>query len=132
MTIKEYQRKAMRTATHKCYDAANAALGLTGEAGEVADEVKKCMYQGHPWQPSKIIEELGDVLWYVALMADLMNVPLEYVMQANIEKLERRYPDGFSPEASVNREERENGYTTRSNSLERRMRDGNSGSSSQA
>ena len=76
MTIKEYQRKAMRTATHKCYDAANAALGLTGEAGEVADEVKKCMYQGHPWQPSKIIEELGDVLWYVALMADLMNVSL--------------------------------------------------------
>lgn len=109
MTIKEYQRKAMRTATHKCYDEANAALGLAGEAGEVADEVKKCMYQGYPWQPSKIIEELGDVLWYVALMADLMNVPLEYVMQANIEKLERRYPDGFSSEASVNREERENG-----------------------
>jgi NTP pyrophosphatase (non-canonical NTP hydrolase) len=95
MTIKEYQRKAMRTATHKCYDAANAALGLTGEAGEVADEVKKCMYQGHPWQPSKIIEELGDVLWYVTLMAELMNVPLEYIMQANIEKLERRYPIGF-------------------------------------
>ena len=45
------------------------------------------------------------MLWYVALMADLMNVPLEYVMQANIEKLERRYPDGFSPAASVNREE---------------------------
>ena len=60
----------MRTATPKCYNTANAALGLTGEAGEVADEVKKCMYQGHPWQPSKIIEELGDVLWYVALMAD--------------------------------------------------------------
>ena len=53
MTIKEYQRKAMRTATPKCYNTANAALGLTGEAGEVADEVKKCMYQGHPWQPSK-------------------------------------------------------------------------------
>lgn len=46
MTIKEYQRKAMRTATPKCYNTANAALGLTGEAGEVADEVKKCMYQG--------------------------------------------------------------------------------------
>ena len=95
MTIKEYQRKAMRTATPKCYNTANAALGLTGEAGEVADEVKKCMYQGHPWQPSKIIEELGDVLWYVTLMAELMNVPLEYIVQANIEKLERRYPDGF-------------------------------------
>lgn len=105
MTPNEYQRKAMRTATGKCYDATNAALGIAGEAGEVADEVKKCMYQGHPWQPSKIIEELGDVLWYVALMADLMNVPLEYVMQANIEKLERRYPDGFSEDASVNRSE---------------------------
>lgn len=45
------------------------------------------------------------MLWYVTLMAELMNVPLEYIMQANIEKLERRYPDGFSPAASVNREE---------------------------
>ena len=60
---------------------------------------------GAPVAAVKIIEELGDVMWYVALMADLMNVPLEYVMQANIEKLERRYPDGFSPAASVNREE---------------------------
>lgn len=57
MTIKEYQRKAMRTATPKCYNTANAALGLTGEAGEVADEVKKCMYQGHPWQPSDLDED---------------------------------------------------------------------------
>ena len=54
---------------------------------------------------SGMCEELGDVLWYVTLMAELMNVPLEYIMQANIEKLERRYPDGFSPAASVNREE---------------------------
>ena len=106
MTIKEYQRKAMRTATPKCYNTANAALGLTGEAGEVADEVKKCMYQGHPWQPSKIIEELGDVLWYVALMADYFNVTLGFVMQQNITKLKARYPEGFDPVRSVNREEK--------------------------
>lgn len=103
MTIKEYQRKAMRTATPKCYNTANAALGLTGEAGEVADEVKKCMYQGHPWQPSN--HRGAGRRAVVCDMAELMNVPLEYIMQANIEKLERRYPDGFSPAASVNREE---------------------------
>ncbi len=67
--------------------------------------MKKSTFQGHDWKPSRVVEELGDVLWYVALMADLLNVPLEYVMQANIEKLERRYPDGFSNEASVNRSE---------------------------
>ena len=105
MTINEYQRKAMRTATGKCYDAVNAALGIVGEAGEVADEIKKSTFQGHRWNPARVVEELGDVLWYVALMADLLNVPLEHVMQANIEKLERRYPDGFTPEASVNRAE---------------------------
>ncbi|MFR5252362.1 MAG: MazG nucleotide pyrophosphohydrolase domain-containing protein [Butyricicoccus sp.] len=56
------------------------------------------MYQGHPWQPSKIIEELGDVLWYVTLMAELMNVPLGTSCRQT-SRLERRYPDGFSPAA---------------------------------
>lgn len=103
MTGNDYQRKAMRTATLKCRDMANAALGLAGEAGEVADEVKKCLYQGREWAPARLIEELGDVLWYVALMADLMNVPLDFVMEYNLEKLQKRYPDGFSFEASENR-----------------------------
>lgn len=95
MTGNEYQRKAMRTATLKCRDMANAALGLAGEAGEVADEVKKCLYQGREWDPEKIIEELGDVLWYVALTADMLDVPLDFVMEYNLDKLQKRYPDGF-------------------------------------
>lgn len=103
MTGNEYQQLAMRTATPKCRDAANAALGLAGEAGEVADEVKKFLYQGREWDAEKIIEELGDVLWYVALMADLMDVPLDFVMEYNIDKLQKRYPDGFSFEASEER-----------------------------
>nr|DAG21149.1 MAG TPA: hypothetical protein [Caudoviricetes sp.] len=100
MNANEYQRKAMRTATHKCYDLVNAALGLTGEAGEVADIIKKHLYQGHDLYPSEVIEELGDVLWYVTLMADL-----GFVMQQNITKLKARYPDGFDPVRSVNRED---------------------------
>lgn len=106
LNANEYQRKAMRTATHKCYDLANAALGLTGEAGEVADIIKKHLYQGHDLYPSEVIEELGDVLWYVALMAEYFDVPLGYVMQSNIKKLKARYPEGFDPVRSVNREEK--------------------------
>ena len=106
MTIKEYQRKAMRTATHKCYDAANAALGLTGEAGEVADEVKKCMYQGHPWQPSKIIEELGDVLMQVAfhtvIEEERGRFDFEQVCREVCEKLVFRHPNIFASSAAEN------------------------------
>lgn len=105
MNANEYQRKAMRTATHKCYDLANAALGLTGEAGEVADIIKKHLYQGHGLCPDEVIEELGDVLWYVALMADCFNITLGFVMHQNIAKLKARYPEGFDPVRSVNREE---------------------------
>ena len=100
MNANEYQHLAMRTATHKCYDLANAALGLTGEAREVADIIKKHLYQGHDLYPSEVIEELGDVLWYVTLMAGL-----GFVMQQNITKLKARYPDGFDPVRSVNRED---------------------------
>lgn len=103
MTGNEYQQLAMRTATLKCFDPANAALGLAGEAGEVADEVKKFLYQGREWDAEKIIEELGDVLWYVALMAEYFGAPLDFVMEYNIDKLRKRYPDGFSFEASEER-----------------------------
>ena len=107
MNANEYQRKAMRTATHECYDLANAALGITGEAGEVADIIKKHLYQGHDLYPSEVIDELGDVLWYVALMADYFNVTLGFVMQQNITILKARYPEGFDPVRSVNREEQD-------------------------
>ena len=109
MTIKEYQRKAMRTATPKCYNTANAALGLTGEAGEVADEVKKCMYQGHPWQPSKIIEELGDVLLQVVMHAQIAaeenRFTMNDVIQGVAEKMIRRHPHVFGDAKAETQEE---------------------------
>lgn len=105
MTIEQYQKAAARTATGKCRDLANAGLGLTGEAGEVADIIKKHLYQGHGLLREKIVEELGDLMWYVALTASLIGVDLKEVMRANIEKLWRRYPNGFRPEDSVHRED---------------------------
>ena len=111
MTPNEYQKAAMRTASGKCYDCLNAALGIAGEAGEVADYIKKCGFQGHRFDEWKLKEELGDVLWYVALMADIWNISLEEVMEDNIEKLKKRYPEGFSAERSIHRTEVGNEHT---------------------
>jgi len=81
----------------------NAALGLTGEAGEVAEIVKKAMFQGHSLNRDKIAEELGDVMFYVAYMADTIGMTLDQIMSQNMTKRRNRYPDGFSVQKSVNR-----------------------------
>jgi NTP pyrophosphatase (non-canonical NTP hydrolase) len=83
----------------------NGALGLTGEAGEVADIIKKHTMQGHDLDCEHIAKELGDVLWYVAETATAIGYDLETIMQMNIDKLMKRYPEGFSSERSQDREE---------------------------
>ena len=82
---------------------ANAGLGLTGEAGEVADLIKKFVMHGHTLEKDKLIKELGDVRWYLELACILAGTTMEEVEQRNIEKLMARYPNGFSTEASINR-----------------------------
>lgn len=85
----------------------NASLGLSGEVGEVNDIIKKYMYHGHKLDndaKEKIILELGDVCWYVALMAWAIDkTKFEDVLNKNIEKLEKRYHGEFSTEKSINR-----------------------------
>jgi len=105
MTPNEYQKLAFVTANSLPTKdlILNGALGLNGEAGEVADVVKKHLFQGHELNIPHIKEELGDVMWYVALMCTAINAPLEDVMKSNIDKLKARFPDGFSAEASINR-----------------------------
>lgn len=87
----------------------NASLGLSGEVGEVNDIIKKYMYHGHKLDDEmkeKIILELGDVCWYVALMAWAINkTKFEEVLNKNIAKLEKRYHGEFSTEKSVNRKD---------------------------
>lgn len=106
--INEYQRLAMRTlnpALDKKDVLINGVMGLCGEAGEAIDVVKKHLAQGHPLDREKLIAELGDVAWYLAETAYALDVPLAEVLQGNIEKLARRYPDGFAAERSLNRDE---------------------------
>ena len=99
----EYQRLAMRTAADDV-DWGNVGLGLAGESGEVADAIKKHLYQGHTLDLSHMKEELGDVLWYVALACKCGGFSMADVMRGNIEKLKLRYPDGFSAERSRGRD----------------------------
>lgn len=81
----------------------NGALGLTGEAGEVADMIKKYFFHGHELNTDELIKELGDVMWYVALLCNALDISLDHVMTRNINKLKARYPEGFSEEASIKR-----------------------------
>ena len=107
MTINEYQKLAMTTlnpALDKKDVLINGVMGLCGESGEVIDIVKKHLAQGHELDKEKIIKELGDVAWYMAEIATVLDVELEDVLVQNIEKLKKRYPEGFSTENSLNRE----------------------------
>lgn len=108
MTIHEYQKLAMTTLNpelDKKDILINGVMGLCGESGEVIDIVKKHLAQGHELDKEKIIKELGDVAWYMAEIATVLDVELEDVFVQNIEKLKKRYPEGFSVEKSLNREE---------------------------
>jgi len=105
MTLNEYQKLAMRTANGMNNEELllNGCMGMCGEAGEVIDLVKKATFQGHELDAEKLCEEVGDVLWYVAIILQGIGVSLEECAAGNIEKLRKRYPDGFEAERSVNR-----------------------------
>ena len=104
MQMSEYQRQAQRTSPDDWHDRVlNGVMGLCGEAGECIDIVKKAMMQGHRMDTAKLIEELGDVMWYCAELASGLGVTLDEVACANIDKLRKRYPDGFSAEDSIRR-----------------------------
>lgn len=109
MTVNEYEKLAMRTGQtdrRGSEKLLNACLGLAGESGEVCDIVKKYMYQCHNVDVDDLVNELGDVLWYIVLACDTIGISLEDVMKKNIEKLERRYPNNvFEAKCSIERKE---------------------------
>lgn len=106
MTINEYQSLAMTTlnpALSKKDVLINGVMGLCGESGEAIDIVKKHLAQGHELDREGLIKELGDVAWYLAETATALEVSLEDVLQGNMDKLKKRYPNGFSTEKSLKR-----------------------------
>ena len=107
MTINEYQKLALRTMNHhlsKKDILINGVMGLCGESGEAIDIVKKHLAHGHELDREHLIEELGDIAWYLAEAAYSLDIDLETIFKKNIEKLEKRYPDGFDKIRSYHNE----------------------------
>ena len=108
MTINEYQKLAMTTLNPELRPKdvlINGVMGLCGESGEAIDIVKKWLAQGHDLDREKLAKELGDICWYLAETATALDLSLEDIMTANIEKLKQRYPEGFDTARSINRTE---------------------------
>lgn len=94
-----YVQDAIRTAKRSDdlkFNLVHAALGLSGEAGEFTDAVKKAVIYNRDVDRTNLIEELGDALWYIALAAHSLGVPMSHIAQLNIDKLRKRYPDAYS------------------------------------
>lgn len=103
-----YQKHILRTVPQNIHfqeRVAMMALGLAGEAGELVNILKKELFHKHPSNPEKIKDEIGDVLWYITALASAYDLKMSDVVSFNIEKLAKRYPDGFSYERSINRPE---------------------------
>lgn len=123
MTGSEYVKAAMRTNDGKNTDRmiqavtvnrenkkdiggiVNACLGLSGEVGEFNDMVKKWIFHEKPLDEEHAKKEMGDVLWYVAMMCESFGWDLDEIMQMNVDKLKARYPEGFDVNLANNRKE---------------------------
>lgn len=111
MDAKKYQELAARTLINKPdfeisdrdIMAVWTALGLSGEAGELANLIKKGVFHRHGIDLLKVEDEIGDVMWYVAGLCTTLRLSLSSIMDMNIAKLEVRYPNGFSSEDSKKR-----------------------------
>lgn len=107
MTINEYQELAMKTVNPKLNKdemLINSVMGLCGESGEAIDIVKKWFAHGHELDKAHLKKELGDVAWYLAEASTALGFTLEEILEANIDKLRKRYPEGFETKKSIERD----------------------------
>lgn len=104
LTLQEYQLLAARTAPTPYNDDSvlMGALGLAGECGEVVEIIKKYYYHDIDLL-HKIVDELGDVLWYVSHLASALDIPLGDIAVHNIDKLRVRYPEKFTTGGGIRR-----------------------------
>ena len=102
MNFDEFQQAALRTINPALDDQdrlIDAGVGLVEEAAELLGLVRKRVFQHRDIDQARLTEELGDVLWCLAVTAHTLGIPLSRVAQANQDKLRRRHPEGFSSES---------------------------------
>jgi len=111
MLVDDYQEAANRTLVDKFEKGLTEnetmliwnTLGLAGEAGEVADNIKKAIFHERKINKVQVKKELGDVLWYIAALCENLGFTMEDVASTNINKLKKRYPNGFTVKDSKER-----------------------------
>lgn len=107
MTLNEYSQAALKFLNNDIQnqnDKLNlAALGLTGQSGQFADAWKKIYYHKHDININQLSLQLGDILWYIVVAAKALNLTLEDIAKLNIDKLSKRYPNGWDSKKSINR-----------------------------
>jgi NTP pyrophosphatase (non-canonical NTP hydrolase) len=109
-----YQTDALRTLSTRFHvgeedgavtpDLLHGAIGLATEAGEMLDAVKRALFYGAELDRTNLVEELGDLEWYMAVIRDALGVSQEDVQRINIEKLRARYPEKFSRDHALQRD----------------------------
>ena len=101
-----FQEEALRCMRSDLpYEAicSNMCMGLAGETGETIDIFKKHIYQGKVLDINDVIEEIGDILWYIANLCNVNKITMKECMESNVEKLRKRYPNGFSIKDALER-----------------------------
>lgn len=112
MTPNEYIQKALRTESPYRFEATgdvtarieHAVMGAVTESGELMDAVKKSKIYGRALDRVNLVEEVGDIMWYLAILADELGVSFEDIWEKNINKLRQRYPEKYSDERAENRD----------------------------
>jgi NTP pyrophosphatase (non-canonical NTP hydrolase) len=99
LNIKKYQQLVKRTAKgsykRKSDEIVNWGLGVSGEAGDLAGCIKKTIFHNND-QTQGVRENVGDTMWYLAMICNYYDWDFEEVLAENIEKLSKRYSKGFS------------------------------------
>ncbi len=101
---KDFEAMAKRLSIPQMIRLLHAGIGFATETGEFLNALKKAIFYGKPVDLVNVAEEVGDIMWYVALACNSLGVDLEDVMQRNIAKLQVRYPNKFSEAAALNRD----------------------------
>ncbi len=113
MTPSEYIKKALRTENSEyVFTDTNGVtpriehgiMGLVTESAELMDAVKKAKIYGRELDRVNLVEEAGDLMWYLAILGDELGVSFEDMWEKNIAKLTKRYPEKFTSDLALNRD----------------------------
>lgn len=106
MDIEQYKKDSERTLIDKGHELnlLHAAMGIGTEAGEILDAFKRKLFYGKPLDVVNVKEEIGDIMWYVAILLRELDLDFEEILQLNIDKLRARFPDKFTEEKALNRD----------------------------